>query len=341
MAGIVPLATDRSVACWSHCGCKSSPARAGRSRRRDHGYFVNTGPGAAHSPCFIINPVAGRAGGIAARIAQTMPEAEVLITRCAGQARALAKARRSHAGRWIVAVGGDGTVHEVAGGLVGGSALLAVLAVGTGNDFAQMLTAPRETAAFLDWLPRAGARPCDLGWVRIIQADSAASEHHFINGLGIGFDAAVAASAARLRGLPGFARYLAAALWQLVRYRASRLRLRADDDCIEARQLLVAVGNGRRVGGGFVLTPAAEIDDGQLDLCRADAMPIARLLRILPATVRGTHARFPGVHLQRVRQVVVESSGGLPVHADGEVLAHAALRIEARVLPGALRVASD
>lgn len=293
---------------------------------------------------FIVNPFAGarrvspEEHPLVAEIRGHCPAAEVLVCDKPGQARQWARERSMRADHVVVAVGGDGTVHEVGGGLIGGRASMGVIPTGSGNDFAKMLTSPRDPAAAVAFLAQAPARRCDAGEVYIEHADGRAGTHYFLNGLGIGFDAAVAEAVNRARFLKGFPAYLAAAVRQLFRYRPPVMSVAFNEVSMTARQFLVALGNGRWAGGRFKLTPEARIDDGWLDLCRADAMKLRRVLRILPAVFAGRHGRFGEVSMARTRRLVVDCKEGCMVHADGEVLARRAVKIRARVLPGALEV---
>ncbi len=266
------------------------------------------------------------------------PDAEIVQTSAPGDARRLAHDRAMDGDAVVVAIGGDGTVHEVADALVGGRASMAVLAWGSGNDFARMLESPRQLDAALDWWERSEPRSCDVGQVRLETRTGRHLQAHFINSLGIGFEAEVALRASRARIFRGFSRYLVAAMIHLLRYRPPQMRVRYGETTVDAPQFLIALGNGRSAGGGFLLTPEAHIDDGLLDLCRADDLPLHRLLRILPSVMRGTHQRFDGVHADRVRAISIDCPEGCGLHADGEHLAHDAVRIEVRVLPGALRL---
>ena len=302
---------------------------------------------------FVLNPVAGGYRGrrehpLLARIQAMAPDAECLVTSREGDAQTLAHERAGDANRVVVAVGGDGTVHEVACGLVSGQlvseqlvsapAAMAVLPLGSGNDFARMLHSPPSLEAALPWWANARTRRCDIGQVRITTQSGKVINSHFINSLGIGFEADVAERAGRARYLKGFSRYLFAALVHLFRFRAPAMTLRWNDQTTTSRQFLIALGNGRCAGGGFMLTPEAEIDDGQLEMCRADDLPIYRLLRILPSVMRGNHTRFQGVHADQLNRISIECPGGCGLHADGESLARNATRIEVSVLPGALRL---
>jgi len=292
---------------------------------------------------FIVNPVAGgRAhrsrGRLLDDLGSRFPAAECLLTSARGEAEALARQRSQLADHVVVAVGGDGTVSEVARGLVGGSAAMAVLPFGSGNDFARMLGVPRQYDRALERLARARPAVCDVGQVRVEHGDGEATQHHFVNSLGLGFEALVADSAARARVFKGFWRYLAAALRHLPFYRSPTMTLRYGEAVISEPQFLVALGNGRWAGGGFMLTPRAELDDGWLELTRADALPLWRLLTILPRVFSGRHLGCRGVHADRVRAIGIDCPEGCMIHADGEVIARSARRVEVTLLPAALKV---
>jgi len=289
---------------------------------------------------FIVNPAAGpcrhRMRQMLDRLRELCPDGEVLVSETSGQARHWAAERAGHSDRAVIAVGGDGTVHEVGNGLVGGRAMLGVLPVGSGNDFSKMLASPRDPESAVTWFRGAARRYSDVGEVTLTRADGRRERHRFINGLGLGLEAVVANSARNARYLKGFARYLAAALWHLAVYQPPCLRVRGDDDAGCRRQFIVAIGNGCCAGGRFRLTPDARIDDGMLDVCRVDTLSRLRLLRILPTVLGGRHARFREVRMSQVTTIDIDCPDGCMVHADGEVLAGDAVEIRVRVLPGVL-----
>lgn len=305
---------------------------------------MNEPAASARTQTYILNPIAGRRGrahrdALIQDLRRAAPAAEILQTRARGEAQALARARRDQPDRVVIAVGGDGTVHEVASGLVGGSAALGVLPTGSGNDFASMLAVPADIGTAPDFFAAQPVRACDAGAVEWVDAEGQSGLACFINSLGLGFEGAAAARAERLARVPGFLRYLLAVVLELPGYRCSRMRLELDSSRLEQRQFLLALGNGRRAGGGFVLNPGASIDDGWLDVCRADDLPLHRLLYILPSVFDGGHVGHAGVHTARCRILHVHCDPPTPVHADGEILTRAASSLSARILPGSLRVA--
>lgn len=304
---------------------------------------LNESVAPARTQTYILNPIAGRRGRrqqrlIVDRLRRAAPAAELIETGARGEAEALALARRDDPDRVIVAVGGDGTVHEVGSALIGAAAAFGVLPVGSGNDFASMIDAPVDMKSAAAFFARRSVRPCDAGQVEWTDERGQTGRAAFINSLGLGIEGAIAARAESLSRVPGFFRYMLAVMMVLPGYRSPSMRLEQDGVRVDARQLLLSVGNGRRAGGGFLLHPQACIDDGWLDVCRADDLPLHRVLRILPSVFSGGHARFDGIHAGRCRRLRLSSDPPTPLHADGELLTPAAVELSLRILPAALRL---
>lgn len=303
----------------------------------------------------IANPSAGR--GLGARRRREMERLldagglayEVFVTRAGGDARRVA---REEAARYsvIVALGGDGTIQEVAGGLAEARlaraaddtrplAALGILPAGTGNDLIKSLRLPSDFAAACRRLGAGQPRALDLGRVRWSEAgDAAPHERIFVNNVGLGFEGQVGWAAYRLRlPLRGLPLYLIALLRVLVQLESPRIALNWDG--VEApprRLLLVSVGNGSSSGGGFRLNPRANPCDGRLDVCAADARGRLEILRLLPRAMKGTHLDLPGVESRRVARLTVSSATPIAGHADGELLSERILTAEFEVLPGLL-----
>ena len=295
----------------------------------------------ALSYTYIINPQAG--GRRAARRRQQLlselqdSPAEVLLTRHSGQAHAWAQARRDQAQRVVVAVGGDGTAHEVGTALIDAAATLAVLPLGSGNDFAHALG---QT-----WPPRGALCPAQAEVLRVDAAQIALQmedgrwhQRAFINSAGIGIEGAIAQLAPRLRPLGGYSRYLAAALVEAWRFPAPWMRWSLDGERGEGHSLLLAVGNGPRAGGGFVLHPQAQLADGHLDLCQVGEQSRWRRAQLLPSLILGRHSHQPEVQVRRIQRLEMECPEGVAVHADGELLATAARALRIELRPAALKL---
>lgn len=302
---------------------------------------------------FIVNPTSGhpwsaKRHSIHHKLRGIQPDqAEVLWTEHRQQATEWARIRSHDPNRVVIAVGGDGTVHEVALGLLGGQASLGVLPVGSGNDFATMLAPAPDFSkmspeALLRYFQTTYPHPVDVARVQIQHKGGHETSEVFINSLGLGLEGAVAGTVMRLRSIKGLARYVMATLWQLISYRAIEMKLQSSCGAVFEQianpKLLVAIGNGKRAGGGFLLQPNASIQDGHLDLCWAGSLPLWRALIIFPTVFWGGHGRFDEIHQATVKAITIECPSGTPVHVDGEWVAEEATRLDIDLAAGALHV---
>ncbi len=260
----------------------------------------------------------------------------------AGHGARLAREAATKGFRRVVALGGDGTVHEVVNGLMhippDLRPELAVVPIGSGNDFAYALGVPPDPRAAVELALRGNAFPVDVAHYR----DDRGREEFWDNTLGIGFDAVVTIRSLRHRRMRGFLRYLVSVFETvLLDHRAVVGTWQQDGADPEPVAFHMAVfGNGPREGGGFLVTPPADIHDGQLDFTRVDPISRGTMLRVIPDFLRGVQARRACVHTGRFRHLVLTSETPMYVHADGEVLAdfdHPVHRVELRVIPRALR----
>jgi diacylglycerol kinase (ATP) len=246
------------------------------------------------------------------------------VTRAPGEAISLAQqASASH--DVIFAAGGDGTVHEVVNGLLrgAGKAALGVIPLGSGDDFAKLLTGSK------------GFRSVDAG--RIV---SGAETRYFANGMDIGFGAHGAANVQHVpRFLKGFAAYLGALFLTMVRYPLLRVRLQLDGELpLELVTAMTAVMNGTTLGGSFRVCPDALPDDGLLDLMIAPDCGRLEILGVVPSILNGTHVANPRFRMARAKRVRIQSDEPLLIEADGEMVLGGARDLQVEVLPGALRV---
>ena len=230
----------------------------------------------------------------------------------------------------IVAMGGDGTINEVANGMVGADVTLAVIPAGKGNDFVRMLEIPPDPLDAVNLLLGGTERRIDLCRV--------ANAHHFVNGLGIGIDAQVARDVLRMERIRGAAAYIYAAVKEVFRFPAFPGRLQFEDHVEELTCISLGVANGRYAGGGFKLAPRADVADGALDIVAIGDFPrLVRLVR-LPQARAGTHLRLSQVRYRQASSVVISSQARLVAHLDGEPFALPRDAFSVEVVPDALRV---
>lgn len=242
-----------------------------------------------------------------------------------------------------LAVGGDGTAHGLLPELTRSGRALGLVPLGSGNDLAGMLgLGAGDFAAALGRLERPPQR-LDVLEVTLESGPPTL----LLNGLGMGFDAQVAAlmtvAPARWFGLPlsGFSRYLWAALSGLRGLETGMLSVTLDDQSPDEQPFysgpscLAAVMNGSRYGGGFQIAPGADPQDGLLDLTLGGQLSRPALLSLMFRVLRGAHLTHPQVRHTRAARATLTWQTPIQTHLDGE-LAGRQRELSVRVLPGAL-----
>lgn len=290
--------------------------------------------------CVIFNPAAGR-GQALRTIDAIRQRIEVEVRLCPtsrpGHAIELARRAAEEGFPTIVAAGGDGTVHEVANGILQANrpeTVLSIWPIGSANDYAFALGIrpwwkSNEPPAF-------EVRAVDVGHVV-----GGGRSVFYVNCLGIGFNGAVTLEARRtswLRGMPLYGLAILKALWR--HFDQPLLRIRFDDLVRETPTLALSVNLGPREGN-FPITAAAQIDDGWFDVVQAGPLTRWQVLKLLPRMATGTLRAGPRLWLGRCRRVAVESGVPLRVHTDGEFFCHpedGVRELTIELLPGRLRV---
>jgi len=295
---------------------------------------------------FIVNPSAGKGGAkkVFNAIRSDLDGRRIAyeFVETTGPGHATDAARRA-ATPAVVSVGGDGTINEVVNGLNGSTARLGIIPAGSGNDFIKSIGVPRRPSHALSVLLEGNTRTVDVGTVRCTpgkEGEGNFGTRLFVNGVGVGFDAAVAARTREIGYLSGTALYILAVLQTLGKYTPPRFTIRSAAFSREARGLLIAIGNGQCAGGGFYLTPDAAVDDGLLDVCSVDEKNIFQILRLMPKVMRGKHHNVPGVKFFRSNELVISSDEQFYVHADGEIVGANVRRVEIGVRAGQINVIS-
>jgi YegS/Rv2252/BmrU family lipid kinase len=288
---------------------------------------------------FIINPVAGNgfAGrfvpDLKAALQEYQVDAELVFTECKGHASELAGDYASRGFKYIIGVGGDGTLNEIAQSLVHNKAVtFGVIPAGTGNDFIQILGF-RERFEAEDWkiFFEINTRDMDVGSVNGIS---------FINGMGLGFDAQVAAQNyeqknGRKAKTGGKNKYIWHILKTLLFFREKRMRVLSNGSDRETRCFIHTISIGRRFAGGFFLTPKAIANDGMLDVCSIKELSLLQRLNLLMKVPGGTHIYNSRVHYYQTDRIILEFPDEVPFHVDGEL--NYSSRFEVGIFPDALR----
>jgi YegS/Rv2252/BmrU family lipid kinase len=286
---------------------------------------------------FIVNPAArhGETRKLVPTLERTrggVTEAEVTVS--AGPRHAFDLARTAEGFDSIVAVGGDGTAHEVLNGVMAHDEAtrpaFGVVPTGSGNDLAHTLGMSDELDTAIEQLVSGRHVRMDLG---------TCNGMWFGGSVSMGLDARVTVKAVELKtttGLSGLPLYLKALMYVLRhQYHSHSITVQFDDEePFHTDALIVAVTNGPTYGGGFKITPDSVYDDGLLDVCRIDMIPKAEAFMRLPFVIVGKHTKMRPVHMRRAKRVTVVSEGALEGQVDGEVMLASAYDIQ--IVPSAM-----
>lgn len=266
---------------------------------------------------FIVNPVAGRGRtkgmwvSLEKQVRGYRLPYEVSVTRGTREAEAFAAQGVKDGFDCVVAVGGDGTAHEVANGILtaGSRTPVAVVPTGGGNDFCKAIGVPLSPKEALDVLVYGERRRLDVGLI---------NDRYFVNGLGIGLDGAVSYRYRGMRHLQGELGYLWGAVHEALTFQGFPVEVVTAEWRYGGPALLVGATNGQFQGGDFKLAPQARVDDGLLDVyVFHDMTPLKRLVRI-PRVRKGAHLGLKEVEIRRAPWVELTLDRPLPAHMDGE-----------------------
>jgi diacylglycerol kinase (ATP) len=245
-------------------------------------------------------------------------------------------------GRGVAACGGDGTVNALAGVAAIQGGVLGIVPTGAGNDFARHLGLDRRR--WLEAIPlltTGQVGTVDLGRAELTGPDpeDGATVRWFTSVANAGFDSEANRWANGVQWASGTTLYVLAVLRTLGTYRPHRFRLTVDGQTHDIEAWLIAIGNTRGYAGGMLITPGAELDDGQLDVCVVGSVSRAGFLRSFPRVFRGTHVSHPAVDMYRGKVIELASldqSVPIELYGAGERIGPLPARMEA--VPGALQV---
>jgi diacylglycerol kinase (ATP) len=300
-----------------------------------------------HKVKIILNPVAdmGNAYKVANDLRPIIAEygnADWSGTVYPTHATELAKQAGDQGYGMVIAMGGDGTVHEVVNGLmqipVDNRPILGVVPVGSGNDFAHSIGVPMDSAHALAHALNGEPSTVDIG----LMTDENGRKEYFDNTVGVGFDAVVTIRSHKLPIVRGFLMYLTAVIQTIIlNHEPAKMKLEADGESWEQTNLMVAVCNGPREGGGFMVAPDAKNDDGILHYMMIAKCSRPMMFRLIPEVMNGTHGRFDLVKMGTCTKFSLDSDHPVYIHADGEIYTSFGSnlhKVDFEILPGALKV---
>ena len=280
----------------------------------------------------VVNPHAGTGrdgilGRLRGALAERGADADVVLTDGPGSATHLTRTALADGHRLIVAVGGDGTVHEVVNGLVDADtgvartpdAVLGVVAAGSGSDLVRTFGLDRPPEVLAHHLTRPGEHRIDLGRVRLTGADGRTTVRLFANIAEVGFGGRVAQRAARLPAALGERRYRAGIVLAWGGFRRVPMTLEHDGGVHRGELSNVVVANGQFFGGGLKVAPRSLPDDGMFDL-QAWGGTVTDVLRASRQLRDGSHLARTDVRAWPTATVTVDADRPVAVEADGELL---------------------
>jgi len=275
----------------------------------------------------IVNPAAGGgksatlAGATLARLRENGIKVDVIASSAPGHAGELAREAYAQGYRNFLAVGGDGTAHEIINGIFSRNAnpdriSLGFLPVGTGNSFLRDFT-EKGAADSLKALLANRKRPVDL-----VRLSHATGEVYSLNILSVGFTADVGAITNRVFKPFGHLGYLLGVIVRVIQLKRRAFTLRCDDETVwdDRRSLFLAFSNSKYTGGTMLIAPEADPSDGLIEFVRWGPIGRLGLLRMLPRLYDGTHMQHPLASRKSVRHVEFNIPLPTDVMIDGEIL---------------------
>jgi len=284
------------------------------------------------SYCFIYNPGANPAVSVKQferlrKQTAGWERVRYLTSRKMGDLQSLAREAAKHHDV-VIACGGDGTAHDVANGLMYTDAAMAVIPMGSGNDFAKSLNMPYDLDEALEIIQSGRTKRIDMG---------RCNETHFVNSLGIGFDGLANYYAYHSR-LKGFPRYVWGALKANLYQDPMQVTISTDEEERTVSLLMITLANGRVEGGSFIVAPEARHDDGLLDVVTVGPISKFILPFLLPLLMIGRQQRIRQFGSFKTTNLRIRLDRPAYIHADGEIVDSNETEFEVEVLPSALKV---
>lgn len=259
-----------------------------------------------------------------------------------GHATELARQAGEQGYDLVVAVGGDGTVHEVINGLMqvpeAQRPILGVVPVGSGNDFSHAVGIPTDPFEALKLALYGTPGRVDVG---LIKGHDGRLEY-VDNTFGIGFDAVTTIRSHTLPILRGFLMYLVAVIQTIIlNFDPATLKVETDQETWEGPTVMFVMCNGPREGGGFLVAPDARPDDGIFQYASIGKVSRLMMFRLIPEVMKGTHGRFKQVRMGSFHRMSLSSDRPLYIHTDGEIFSGFGTdvrQLSFEILPGAIQV---
>lgn len=294
----------------------------------------------------IINPNASKGEGlkkksaILSEFSKRGIAADIIETKASGEAIELSYQGAVAGYRKIIAAGGDGTVNEVANGIIrsGASVEMGIIPVGRGNDFAWIADIPKDITSAVSLILDTPARTMDVGY---LEGGDFPTGRYFLNGAGIGFEPSVTFKASTYKHLNGTPSYVIALLSCLVHLPVPySVELTVDGESEKLMTQQISICNGRRMGSAFIMGPDAVINDGKLDIMYSKRKINRRqLMRLVIPFLNGTIKKCSVLGFKLGRRVsVVSERADMVIHVDGEKVSFGCSSCTVEIREAALRI---
>ncbi len=283
---------------------------------------------------FIINPISGKNRNprkleqwIREIFAPFAGRFDIRKTRYKGHATEIARECAAEGARIVVAVGGDGTINEIARGLVHSSTALGVVPAGSGNGFARNMGIPLNQREAIRALLQPAFRKIDVGKL---------NGHYFINVAGMGLDATIAWNFEQF-GMRGPLPYFIVGVREYFKFKPERIVLDIEGQRLERTPLLLSIANAPQYGNGAIIAPGAIPDDGKMELCILNPISIGKTLLNLHRLFNATIDALEEMEILPVRRVAIQRERYRAIHTDGDPY-EADRELQFEVIPRALEV---
>lgn len=299
---------------------------------------------------FIINPKAGKGRGseaiheIKKRITDSDIDAQIVITEYQKHATEIAKNLPSDFNN-VISVGGDGTLNEVINGIDLNKKLsLGLLPVGSGNDYSFSLGQRKSFNDNFETILsyRINGKQKNqlrLGLIKYRnEFDDLIREHKFANAMGVGFDALVAHFNQQNKKMNGIISYLIAIIRAIRYYAPLEIETWLNEHNIIGDKLLISVAKGKTSGGGFYLTPTAELFNDDFGICIIEFVKRFKLIRSLPLAIVNKLDTLKEAFLTNSSEIEINLKKSAYIHADGEIISKNAVKINVTLLRANIQI---
>lgn len=284
---------------------------------------------------FIINPKAGFPGNnplerwIGKHLDSSKYRYQLRYTEYAGHARELASEAVSLDVSMVVAVGGDGTMNECAGALVGSSTALGLIPLGSGNGLARDLGIPSHPQKAVQMLNNHQTKYLDCGVI---------NQWKFFCTAGVGFDAYVSEKFENQQ-IRGFLGYIRTSLLAYINYQSKDFSIKTEEQPFKQKAFSVTLANACQFGNNAIIAPDADPSDGYLELCIVRDFPKQIGLPMVIRLFSGTINRSRYVQTRRIKEALIDCPEGSNIHLDGDVRKLDRNKLEVKIIPNAVQVA--